>query len=193
MKTAIVEPSTKRDLAEPLKVDSLAPYFSGIDQYGEFQSLDRLQSKGPFAIIFYRGHWCYFCRRHIIQFQKGLDQLTDEGFPVILVTPEKPQYISETLEKTNVKFPILHDNLNYIMNNYKVSRSVSKTTRAPFTKVDLTKVNGAIDPVLPVPATYIVGTDGIIKYAHFNLNYALRSSFKTVAKTVKEIRATARH
>lgn len=187
MNTAPVDSSTKHDTAVPLEENTLAPYFSGIDQYGEFQSLDRLTSKGPFVIIFYRGHWCYFCRKHIIEFQKGLDKLTDEGFPVILVTPEKPKYIQKTIQKTNIKFPVLHDNLNYIMSNYKVAKPAPETLRAPIKKVDLTEVNDSENPVLPVPATYIVGADGTIKYGHFSLNFALRSSFKTVAKKVREI------
>lgn len=187
MTTATVDSSTNKLMPSPLEVDSLAPYFSGIDQNGEFQSLDRLTKKGPFVIIFYRGHWCYFCRKQVTAFQKGLDKLSNEGFPIILVTPEKPEYIQKTVKKTKIKFPVLHDNLNYIMTNYKVAKPAPDSLRAPFTKIDLKEVNNTENPVLPVPATYIVGADGMIKYRHFDLNYALRASFKTVADKVREI------
>ena len=47
--------------------------------------------------------------------------------------------------------------------------------------VDLLAVNDANVAVLPVPAAYIVGRDGKIKYAHFNLEYCKRLSVKQVA------------
>lgn len=187
METALQNHKEASSLVAALEVGSLAPYFSGIDQNGEFQSLDRLTKNGPFVMIFYRGHWCYFCRQHIIKFQKGLDKMSKNGFPVVLVTPEKPKYIEETIKKTKIKFPVIHDNLNYIMTNYQVAKPAPDTLRAPFKKVDLTEINDTKNPVLPVPATYIIGKDGAIKYGHFSLNYALRSSFETIAEKVKEL------
>lgn len=34
--------------------------------------------------------------------------------------------------------------------------------------VDLQKANAAADDVLPVPATYVIGRDGRIRFAYFN-------------------------
>ena len=187
MKTALQNSKEEFVTASALEVGSIAPYFSGIDQNGEFHSLDRLTKDGPCVLIFYRGHWCYFCRQHISKFQKGLDKMRESGFPVVLITPEKPKYIEETVKKTKIKFPVIHDNLNYIMTNYKVARPAPDTLRAPFTKVDLKEINDTENPVLPVPATYIIGKDGMIKYGHFSLNYALRSSFQTISDKVQEL------
>lgn len=189
METATLTNPPRLEKPALLEIDSIAPYFSGIDQNGEFQSVDRLVKSGPFVIIFYRGHWCYFCRKHISKFQKQLDKMNGDGFPVVLVTPERPKYIKETVDKTKIRFPVLHDNLNYIMTNYKVAKNAPGTLRLPYKKVNLKEVNDSEDPVLPVPATYIVGADGLIKYGHFNLNFALRSSFKTVADKMKELKA----
>lgn len=173
-----------------LPLGSVAPYFSGLDQNGNFQSLDRVTSNGPAVIIFYRGHWCFLCKKHIAKFQKGLDRMAEDGFPVILITPEKPKYISKTVKENAIKFPVIYDSYNYIMNDYKVAKpSADKALTASLRKVDLREINDTENPVLPVPATYIIGQDGLIKYGHFNLNYALRSSFKTVAKKVQELKA----
>jgi len=186
MKTAAIEQPALAVKSAPLKVGALAPYFSGIDQNGEFQSLDRIVQNGPFVLIFYRGHWCDYCASHLMKFQSGLDNLTIQGFPLILVTPEKKKFI----HKTRVKFPIIHDNLNYITTNYKVASPPPETLAHPSSRVDFSDINDADNSVILVPATYIIGDDGTIKYGHFDLNYTLRSSFKEVAKKVQEIKAS---
>jgi len=168
-----------------LEVNSLAPYFSGIDQNGNFQSLDRLSKKGPFVIMFYNGYWCNFCTDQLSEFQEGLDGLADHGFPIILVTPERKKYIEKTVKNTNVTFPILHDNLNYIMTKYKVAVNPPKSIAD---QIDLKKVNNSKEPLLPVPATYIVGKDGVIQHGHFSLDFTARSSFDKISAKVRELK-----
>jgi len=188
MNTANLETPTQELKAIPLEVNSLAPYFSGIDQNGNFQSLDRLSKEGPFVIMFYNGYWCNFCTEHLSEFQKGLDELANKGFPIILVTPEKKKYIEETIKNTKVTFPILHDNLNYIMLNYKVAVKAPKSIAE---QIDLKEINNTKDPLIPVPATYIVGKDGVIQHGHFSLDFAVRSSFDEIASKVKELQEIA--
>ena len=43
-------------------------------------------------------------------------------------------------------------------------------------KIDLNQANGNNGAVLPVPATYVIGKDGIIKYVFFNPDYKVRAT-----------------
>lgn len=188
MPTAIRQ-NVELSMPKILSVGTFAPYFSGLDQHGNFQSKDRLCKDGPFVLIFYRGHWCYFCRKQIAMFQQGLDKMNSDGFPVILVSPEKPKYIAQTIKRTKTTFPVLHDSYNYIMKNYKVAKAAPKEMYVGLKKINLTEINDTENPVLPVPATYIIGKDGIIKYGELNANFMLRTSFQTIADKVKEYQA----
>ena len=40
--------------------------------------------------------------------------------------------------------------------------------------------NNQEEAKLPVPATYIIGKDGLIKWRHFNYNYSQRASVKEI-------------
>ncbi len=46
--------------------------------------------------------------------------------------------------------------------------------------IDFDKANGNNGANLPVPATYIVGKDGKVKYAFFNTDYRMRASVKDI-------------
>ena len=47
--------------------------------------------------------------------------------------------------------------------------------------VDLQKANGSTHDMLPVPATYVIGRDGRIKFTYFNPDYRQRVSVRRVA------------
>ena len=46
--------------------------------------------------------------------------------------------------------------------------------------LDIAIANGQVDYVLPVPATYIIGQDGKIKFAYFDKDYKKRPSVKSL-------------
>lgn len=48
--------------------------------------------------------------------------------------------------------------------------------------IDLKQANGNDNQMLPVPATYVIGKDGIIKYIHYDPNYKNRSSADEILK-----------
>ena len=56
-----------------------------------------------------------------------------------------------------------------------------KTKDAAGWAVDLLQAIGAQQDVLLVPATYVIGRNGRIKHAYFNLDYKLRGSVRHVA------------
>ena len=69
-----------------------------------------------------------------------------------------------------------------IMKSYKVNFAVDEKTVEKYKGygIDFDKANGSNGANLPVPATYIIGKDGIIKYAFFNPDYKQRASIKEI-------------
>jgi len=45
---------------------------------------------------------------------------------------------------------------------------------------DIAENNGNKEAKLPVPATYVIGKDGVIKYVQFDLNYKNRASVEGI-------------
>ena len=97
---------------------------------------------------------------------------------MIAISPETKENIGITIEKTKASFPIISDSALGIMKMYKVNYAVDETTQLKYKQygIDFSKANGSNGANLPVPATYIIGKDGIIKYVFFNPDYKVRNT-----------------
>ena len=169
--------------AAALAVGDQAPMFEAKDAGGRKINLQQLLKKGPVVLYFYRGQWCPYCNKQLSQLQDSLHLLTAKGAQVVVISPENQDNIGKTTAKTKARFPIVHDQDFAIMKTYRTAFAVppAVVTKYQGFGVDLLAANGANAAVLPVPATYIVGRDGKIKYAYFNPDYRRRASVKQVA------------
>ncbi|HQY11731.1 MAG TPA: peroxiredoxin-like family protein [Ferruginibacter sp.] len=165
-----------------LKAGDMAPDFTAKDQDGNTLSLKERLKEGPVVILFYRGQWCPHCNKQLSHFADSLQLLRDKKVTVLAVTPETADGIRKTIEKTRASFPVLEDAGLEIMKLYKVNFAVDAKTISSYKGygIDFNKANGANGANLPVPATYIIGTDGKVKYVFFNTDYRKRVSVKDI-------------
>jgi peroxiredoxin len=166
-----------------LKVGDKAPMFIGTDQNGQQFSLQEALKKGNVVLMFYRGQWCPYCNKQMSQMNDSLSSITDKGARVIAVSPEVQDNVKKTIEKTKASFPVISDVKMQIMKDYKVNFSVPQATQDRYKNfgIDFNIANGENGANLPVPATYVIGTDGTIKYVFFNPDYRKRASVKEIA------------
>lgn len=169
-----------------LKVGEHAPDFSGIDQNGETFNLYETLNGKPVVLMFYRGYWCPHCNKQLSQLEDSLSFITEKGGMVVAVTPEKPENIKKTLEKTGASFKIIYDTDLTIMNLYQVAFRLEESLLKKYKRwgIDVEETNGNNGPNLPVPATYIIGQDKKILYAFFDPDYKKRA---TVGKILQNL------
>jgi len=167
---------------EGLQIGEEAPVIKGIDQFGNEFDLEKQLQSGPVVLIFYRGHWCKYCNRHLEQLNDSIEYIIDKGASVIAVTPEKMEFIGETSEKFQGSFRIISDVGMDIMEAYKVKFEVDGITNAKYKiwGINLEEFNGSNGKNLPVPATYIINTDRQIIYTFYNEDYKKRVSISTI-------------
>jgi peroxiredoxin len=166
-----------------LKSGVTAPAFSGKDNAGKTIELRSLLKKHKAVVLFfYRGEWCPYCNKQIKELQDSLQLVSDKGAYVVGVTPETGDNINKTIDKTHASFSIIQDKDYKIMKAYDVNYTVSDQTFAQLKKygVDLEKNNGNKDHVLPVPATYVIGSNGKIIFVHFDKDYTRRASVSAI-------------
>jgi peroxiredoxin len=53
--------------------------------------------------------------------------------------------------------------------------------------LDLEKINNGNSSVLPIPATFIIGTDGIITWNYINVDYRTRSEPEEIIEALKKL------
>lgn len=175
-----------QEAPEGLFINSKAPDFKAKDQHGKEVRLKDLRKEGKVVLVFYRGHWCPHCNRHLKRLEDSLQLIRDKGANLVAVTPEKPEGIAKTVEKTKAEYPILHDEGLKIMKAYEVDFEVQENTITRYRNsgIDLEKNNGKDWKVLPVPAVYIIDKEGNITYRFFQADYRKRPSVEEILKNL---------
>lgn len=165
-----------------LLVGSAAPDFTLNDQTGKSFQLKKENKNKTIVLIFYRGQWCPYCNKQIKGLNDSMQLISEKGATVIAVTPEVPDNIAKTIEKTKASFPILSDSGLKVMNAYKVAFEVDAETVERYKKygIDFDKANGANGASLPVPAVYII-KNGKITWRYFDKDYRKRPSVNEIA------------
>ena len=164
-----------------LKIGEHAPRIIGVDQNGKNIDSELILKENRILLFFYRGNWCPYCKKHLLELQDRLEEINEKGIVVIVVTPENEEKIIETTTKFKVSYSILHDVNNVIMNNYKVAFDVVEENIPKYFKFTKGKVEMYnSENVLPVPATYLIGKKKTIEYVHYDPDYTKRSNFDDI-------------
>jgi peroxiredoxin len=173
---------------EGLFINSKAPDFKAIDQNGKEIRLKDILKDSVVVLIFYRGEWCPYCNKQLKKLEDSLQLIKEKGARLIAVTPEKPEYISKTIEKTKASYPLIYDKDMKIMKAYAVAFEVDDRTvlRYKNADIDLATANGQKEKVyLPVPAVYIISKkEGTIIYRYFEFDYKKRVSVQEILNNI---------
>lgn len=163
---------------EGLFIASKAPDFKAKDQNGKEIKLKDLLKQGKVVLVFYRGQWCPYCNKELSRLQDSLQMIKDKGATLIAVSPEKPENISKTIEKTKAEYSVLYDEGLKIMKAYHVEFEVPENTITRYRNagLDIEKNNGDNGKYLPVPAVYIIDKESTIIYRFFEPDYKKRPS-----------------
>ena len=173
---------------EGLFINSKAPDFQAADQFGKEIRLRDVLKDSLVVLFFYRGQWCPYCSKHLKKFEDSLQLIKDKGAKVIAVSPEKPEYILKTAEKTKASYSLLYDKEMKIMKAYAVGFQVDDKTVSRYKNadIDLATANGQKDKIyLPVPAVYIISKEGTILYRFFSADYKRRPSVEEIVDNLK--------
>ena len=176
--------------AQGLEVGQQAPVFSAKDANDETFQLSEKLKTGPVVVIFYRGQWCPVCNKHLSQIQENLEEIMAEGATVVAVSPEKPEFLEQTAKKTGARFSLLFDQDYKIADAYDVTFLPGKMTRTMYNtmlRANLKEAHSDDSQRLPIPATYVINTDGKIVWRHFDPDYKKRSTVDAIVAALGSI------
>lgn len=172
--------ATGQEAPEGLFIASKAPDFRAKDQHGTEIRLKDLLKEGKVVLVFYRGQWCPYCNKELSRLQDSLQLIKEKGAILVAVSPEKPENILTTVEKTKAEYSILYDEGLKIMKAYDVEFEVPENTLTRYRNagLDIEKNNGSNGKYLPVPAVFIIDKESTIIYRFFEPDYKKRPSVK---------------
>jgi peroxiredoxin len=167
----------QKDSPSPgLKPGQKAPDFTLNNAFGKPVSLSAQLKNGPVVLVFYRGAWCPFCNLHLHVLQKNIDNFKKYGATLIAVTPQQPDQSVKQINKKGYPFEVLSDLDDSVMKQYGLYYKLSADLVSLYKRkgLDVEQYNGKGRVALPIPGTFVIGQDSIIKAAHAEHDYKER-------------------
>ena len=150
------------------------PGFTMPDQDGRLVSLDDLLERSPVVLALHRGHWCPYCHLNIV----ALTQIEEKVRPaqIVAMSPETQRYTRLLKSDAGAGFPFLTDigaayalSLNLaVWFDDRLSRLIAESG------CDVPLYTGTSSWILPIPAVFVIGQDGIIAARHVDPDYRRR-------------------
>lgn len=166
------------------------PPFLLPDDRGRLVSLENLLERGPVAIAFHRGHWCPYCRINVRALAQAESEIAPEERHIVAITPDRQRFTTPFKAEAEANFSVLSD----IDNGYAASLDLAfwigeelktvmeRAGRRP----DISQGNDAW--MLPIPATFVVSTDGLITARFVDPDYRTRMAIDDLVGALRAAR-----
>jgi peroxiredoxin len=166
------------------------PPFVLPDENGHLTSLASLLRSGPVAVTFHRGHWCPWCRISGSALARVHRDIVAAGGKIAAIMPERQKFAAEFKASTQYPFPVLTD----MDNGYALSLNLAiwvgpdlERLLASFGR-SLPDYQGNTAWMLPIPATFVVGTDGRIAARFIDPDFRRRMSIEELLAALETAR-----
>jgi peroxiredoxin len=175
--------------AAPRPGDPMPPFILP-DENGRIVSLEQLLKQGPVAVTFHRGHWCPYCRININALVKAQGEIAAQGGQIVAIMPDRQEFAAAFKSEAHAPFAILTD----LDNGYALSLNLviwlgaEMMTMMSERSRDLPKYQGNDAWMLPIPATFVVGTDGRVKARFVDPDYRKRMDIDDMLAALRSAR-----
>ena len=138
-------------------------------------------------ISFNRGHWCPFCKIELRTIAAYHEEIAAHGGRVVSILPDRQGLLGRLDADTHGRLTILTD----IDNGYALSlglvmwlgERVKELMRGRGTHLD--QFHGNDGWFLPLPATFVVASDGIIVSRHVDPDFRLRMDIDDILAALR--------
>lgn len=169
-----------------LKRGDKAPNFTLPDATGKSVSLSETLKNGPTIVVFYRGGWCPYCNIELRAYQRLLPEIQKAGGQLIAISPQSPDNSLGTAEKNALAYPVLSDTKTDVAKAFGILFTLPDYLQRLYAELgnDLPVINSAGSWTLPVPATFVIDTDGTILAHHVDTDYRARMEPKAALDAI---------
>ncbi len=164
------------------QIGELMPDFILPDERGKLVRLENLLEQGPVVVSFHRGHWCPYCRLNADGLARIAPDIKRFGAQIVAISPETHQFGAELKSYAKAPFPILSD----VDNGYALELNLlfwvgdEKREAMQAGGFDIAPYQGNETWMLPIPATFIVGRDGLVKARYIDPDYRRRMELDAI-------------
>ena len=163
------------------------PSFILPSQTGALVSLDDLTALGPVVVSFNRGHWCPFCKIELRTISSHHREIAELGAHAVSIMPDRQEFTGDLRTSTHGAIMILTD----IDNGYALSLGlvlwVGEKLKALMKGrgFHLDTFHGSDGWILPVPATFVVGPDSLIRARFVDPDFRKRMEIEDILAALR--------
>jgi peroxiredoxin len=177
-------------VAPGLSVGDQAPDFTLFDALGTSVTMSELLAIGPVVLTFYRGEWCPYCNVQLRHLEQALPNFRKFNATLVAVSPQSPDHALSLTEKHDLKFPVLSDVDQEVARAYRVQFTLSgvlEDLQVNVFQSDPSPQNANGTRSLPVPATFVVDRQGVVRAAFVNADWRVRVAPEDVEAVLKNL------
>lgn len=154
-----------------------APDFELPDAFGDPVRLSELLGNGPVVVSFYRGEWCPFCNLELQALQRAMGDIESAGATLVAISPNTPDITMSVVDRHALTFPVLSDHDNAVARQFNLVYELTPENVENYRAKgrDIPAMNGTDKWELPIPATYVIDTHRVIRYAFVDTNHRVRA------------------
>ena len=185
------------DQVQPLGAGDPAPRFvvAAVDSSPvvfDPQKLDK-----PVMLLVFRGGWCPYCNMYLAEMRHVIPEIQSLGIDVLFLSGDRPEMLYKSLEReaqeeiAGLDYTILSDA------DAQASIALGIAFKASQRAINYVNKKGdgfsksSMDRhgVLPVPAVFAIGRDGVIEFAFVNPDYKVRLPAEDLMAAARAIAA----
>jgi peroxiredoxin len=167
-------------------VGETLPNFLMMDSEGQLVELSSLIATGPLVISFNRGPWCDYCGLELRALSRAYPDIRAAGGEVVSIVPETGKYAANLRKVRDVPFRVLTDlDLAYALTLglvFWVGETIKRTYLG--FGIDLERFQGNGGWFLPIPATLVVGQDGLVKARFVDPDFRHRMAIENILAAI---------
>ena len=158
---------------------------------GETVDAGRLLDRGPLVISFYRGGWCPYCNIELRALQGTMPEIEELGATLVAISPEMPDRALVTADGNALTFPVLFDRGNAVARQFRLTHEIApEIVRYQLGNGnDVAAFNGMDTTEVPLPATYVIDSAGIVRYAFVDPDYTHRADPDALIGVLRDLAA----
>lgn len=134
-----------------VEVGKPAPDFSLPDESGSITKLSDFKSKNDLLLIFIRNVWCPSCHIMLRTYEKNNERFQKKNITLLAIGPDPEGANRNLAAKLGINFKVLSDEGQKTAMTYGVHLPVEI-------------VGQEFDPGMPLPASFLVDKNGIVRY-----------------------------
>ncbi|MBC2669777.1 redoxin domain-containing protein [Novosphingobium piscinae] len=159
------------------RIGQAMPDFALPDERGRLRRLDEFTGSGPVVISFLRGRWCPYCEAELVAWNRTLAAATPGTFTLLCIVAQTGGAAADISGCFSAPVTVLCDVDHGLALELGLAFHVGEPLLRQMASdgLDLAALYGTAAGLLPIPATFALDRQGIVRAAFVEPDFRLRA------------------